>query len=140
MENEKCLIVHEYKIRVNNEYFMCLLVGNKEKAEYFLFNEWQAKEVYFIKSFAWNKSVILKMASRNRKFDGGMLVRLSYLHQWNGYTDCNAPNGEKADKVSETFYAAAYHKKDKMSHIEDGYIYLDDKYNGGDDLEDDYEE
>ena len=36
MENEKCLIVHEYKIRVNNEYFMCLLVGNKEKAEYLM--------------------------------------------------------------------------------------------------------
>lgn len=140
MDNDKVLIVHEYKIRVNNEYFMCLLVGNRTNAGMFLFDNWKCKEVYYIKSFTWNKSVILKMAARNRKFDGGFLVRLSYLHQWNGYADISAPNGEKAHKVSETFYTFAYRKKDIKSHIEEGYIHIDDKFNDCDDLEDNYEE
>ena len=68
MENEKCLIVHEYKIRVNKEYYLVTFVGNKSLAENYFLNTWKVKEMYFKRSYIIKKEHALKLCMRNKKF------------------------------------------------------------------------
>lgn len=134
-------IVHEYKIRVDNAYYMCLVFGSKYKAEKFMREEWKAKEIHWIKSFVWTKSLILKMGTRNRTFGrDGFFLRMEYLHQWNGYADKECPDMEKVQDKGVEYIQKLGHIKDKACHIEDGYIrpsYTTNNLNG--DMLDDYE-
>lgn len=94
------MIVHEYKIRVENSYYMCIVFGSKYKAEQFIRKDWKASEIHWIKSFIWNKSIVMKMGRRNRTyFQDGFFLRLQYLHQWYGYTDKDCPDVSEGENV-----------------------------------------
>ena len=125
MENEKCLIVHEYKIRVNKEYYLVTFVGNKSLAENYFLNTWKVKEMYFKRSYIIKKEHALKLCMRNKKFDGGILLKLEYLHLWNGSND-NATTGiPHVENRHDGFFNKYNIKTDKNTHINDNYIYSD---------------
>lgn len=123
---EREMIVHEYKIRKDNEYYMVIFVGNQKKGEEYFFNTWKVKEMYYIKSYVWDKATVFKMALRNRTFDGGALLRLDYLHQWYGTCDKDAPKAKDAHNLGKDFYSKPYQYKDNKTHIEEDYILSDE--------------
>lgn len=94
------IIVHQFKIRKNGDYYKVLVTGSKYQAEKYMREEFHVDEIEWQKSFVTTKDIAIRLGTGNRTIaNQGFFLRMEFICQMG--TKRSKPLAEKPRTFEE---------------------------------------
>lgn len=95
------IIVHQFKIRKNGDYYKVLVTGSKYQAEKYMREEFHVDEIEWQKSFVTTKDIAIRLGTGNKTIaNQGFFLRMEFICQMG--TKRSKPLAEKKEQEKKT--------------------------------------